>query len=194
MADYSFLSIWAFEAPIERVWAEISQPEGYAKWFPHISESTRITTGDEDGVGAETRSLWRTSLPYGFVIDTRSTRVERPHLLELAATGELAGTGRWELSQDGPVTTVRYEWNVRTNKAWMDRMAPLARPGFAWNHAVIMRAGGEGLAARLGARLVRNQSYTEESASPVGALTTIGGLFALGLLGLRLLGRIFSRD
>ena len=33
-------------------------------------------------------------------------------------------------------------------------LAPLARPVFAWNHHGVMRAGGEGLARRLGVRLV----------------------------------------
>ncbi|MCA1656715.1 MAG: polyketide cyclase, partial [Actinobacteria bacterium] len=33
-------------------------------------------------------------------------------------------------------------------------LAPLARPVFRWNHDVVMRQGGEGLADRLGARLL----------------------------------------
>ena len=32
--------------------------------------------------------------------------------------------------------------------------APLLRPVFAWNHDIVMRQGGEGLARLLGARLV----------------------------------------
>jgi hypothetical protein len=36
----------------------------------------------------------------------------------------------------------------------MNRLAPLARPVFGWNHDVVMRWGGEGLARRLGGRLL----------------------------------------
>jgi hypothetical protein len=36
----------------------------------------------------------------------------------------------------------------------MNLLAPLARPVFAWNHDVVMRWGGEGLARLLGTRLV----------------------------------------
>jgi hypothetical protein len=36
----------------------------------------------------------------------------------------------------------------------MNLLAPLARPLFEHNHNVVMRWGGEGLARRLGARLL----------------------------------------
>ena len=152
-----------------------------------------IAPGDDAGIGAITRSRWQTALPYGFVFDTRTTRSERPNLSELVAEGDLTGSGRWELAADGPFTTVRYAWNVRPSMSWMDFLAPIARPAFAWNHAVIMRAGGEGLANRLGAKLVKNQSFTEESASPVGALTAIGGLIALAILTVSSVRRIVDR-
>ena len=47
-----------------------------------------------------------------------------------------------------------YEWNVRTARAWMNRLAPVARPVFAWNHDVVMRQGADGLARLLDARLL----------------------------------------
>jgi hypothetical protein len=36
----------------------------------------------------------------------------------------------------------------------MNRIAPLARPAFAWNHDYVMRQGAHALASRLGAELV----------------------------------------
>jgi hypothetical protein len=47
------------------------------------------------------------------------------------------------------VTAVTYEWNVRTTKAWMNALAPVARPVFAFNHDYVMRRGGEGLRDRM---------------------------------------------
>ncbi|MGA7670133.1 MAG: SRPBCC family protein [Nitrolancea sp.] len=190
MSTYSFLSVWELEAPIDDVWEVIHQANSYAEWFPYISQSSQLGPGDAVGVGATSRSVWRSALPYGFVIDTRAVRVERPHLLELAASGGLEGTGRWELSTDGPITRVEYHWNVRTTAQWMDLVAPLAGPAFAWNHGVIMRAGGEGLARRLDAHLVRNQSFTEEPTSPAGAALAVAGMFALTILLVSLVRRI----
>jgi hypothetical protein len=36
----------------------------------------------------------------------------------------------------------------------MNRMAPIARPAFVWNHDYVMRQGAHGLAKRLGAELL----------------------------------------
>jgi hypothetical protein len=102
--------------------------------------------------------------------------VEKPSLLELESQGQLEGSGTWELSTTPEGTAVRYFWRVRTTQAWMDLLGPTARPGFAWNHAVIMRAGGEGLAKCLATTLVRIESFTGESAGPAGAFITIMAL------------------
>src|SRR5947209_19258190 len=98
MADYAFLSVWDLAAPIDRVWDEITRPDAYPAWFPYVTYAEQVRPGDETGVGAITRSLWRTALPYGFVLETRTTRVERPDLLDLVSSSDLEGTCRWELS------------------------------------------------------------------------------------------------
>jgi hypothetical protein len=52
------------------------------------------------------------------------------------------------------VTAVVYEWNVRTTKAWMNALAPVAKGAFKSNHDYVMRNGGVGIAKLLGARLL----------------------------------------
>ena len=52
------------------------------------------------------------------------------------------------------MTAVVYDWQVATTKRWMNLLSPIARPVFEYNHDVVMRWGGEGLARRLGARLL----------------------------------------
>jgi hypothetical protein len=84
----------------------------------------------------------------------RTTVVDRPRYMEGLADGELAGTGRWRLFEDGDVTAVVYDWDVHTTRPWMNLLAPIARPLFAWNHDYVMHAGGEGLARHLGAHLI----------------------------------------
>jgi hypothetical protein len=61
------------------------------------------------------------------------------------------------------MTTVRYEWRVRTTKRWMNLAAPLLAPLFAWNHDQVMCAGGRGLAEYLGARYVTCSSQRAAS-------------------------------
>lgn len=150
MAEYAFVTRWSFQAPIESVWELISKSEGWPGWWPGVEKVELLEAGTDGEVGSLRRLTWKSRLPYKLGFEMRTTRVERPHLLEGRAIGELDGTGRWELRQDGDWTHVRYDWRVATTKPWMNLLAPVARPLFAWNHNVVMGWGGEGLAGRLG--------------------------------------------
>ncbi|HYH60778.1 MAG TPA: hypothetical protein VD766_02830, partial [Solirubrobacterales bacterium] len=95
-------------------------------------------------------------IPYTVRFEIVSTVVERPYRLGGKASGELEGTGMWRFFEDGETTAVVYDWDVRTTKPWMNLLAPIAKPLFRWNHDWVMRNGGEGLAWKLGARLLFN--------------------------------------
>ena len=115
-----------------------------------------MRAGEDSGVGTVGRMVWKSLLPYRVEFETTTTRVERPHLLEADAVGELSGTGRWRLYEQGGITAVLYEWNVATSKAWMNLLAPVARPVFEWNHDWVMARGGEGIASLLSCNLLAN--------------------------------------
>jgi uncharacterized protein YndB with AHSA1/START domain len=152
--EYRFLTAWCLEAPIEPVWDALRDSERWPQWWRGVERVVEIEPGAEDGTGQLARYTWRSRLPYELTFDMRSTRLERPHLLEGEASGELAGTGRWRLFDANGATAVLYEWDVSTTRRWMNLLAPIARPIFAWNHDHVMRNGAEGLARLLGARLV----------------------------------------
>ena len=154
MAEYRFLTTWLLEAPRERVWDAIYESERWPEWWHGVLEAEELERGDQSGVGRFGRYIWKSKLPYELEFFVRTTRVERPHLLEGDASGELAGTGLWRLYEQDGTTAVIYEWNVRTTRAWMNLLAPIARPIFAVNHNYVMRNGGTGLAQLLGARLL----------------------------------------
>ena len=154
MARYRFLTAWLLEARRSDVWDVLHDPERWPQWWPGVERVERLEPGDADGVGSVFRNRWRSALPYTVEFTARTTRLEAPHLIEVEATGELAGEGRWRLFEGAGVVAVTYEWSVRTTPRWMNAVAPVARPALAWNHHAIMRRGGEGLARRLGTRLL----------------------------------------
>jgi uncharacterized protein YndB with AHSA1/START domain len=154
MAEYRFLTTWLLEAERERVWDAIYESERWPEWWEGVLESEKLEEGDESGVGQYGRYVWRSKLPYRLEFFVRTTRVERPQLLEGNAEGELAGIGRWRLFEQDGVTAVLYEWNVATNRRWMNLLAPIGRPVFEWNHDWVMARGGEGIASLLGCRLL----------------------------------------
>ena len=156
MAHYRFLTTWALAAPIEDVWQAIYETERWPEWWQGVKVAERLRRGDDpdDGVGSIHRYVWRSRLPYDIEFRMRTTRVERPFLLEGEADGNLRGTGRWRLWQGAGATAVTYEWEVGTTIAWMNAIASIGRPVFHWSHDVVMRRGGRGLAQRLGVQLL----------------------------------------
>jgi hypothetical protein len=154
MAEYRFLTTWLLDAPCESVWETIHDQKGWPSWWKGVVDVVELDPGDEDGLGSRARMTWRSFLPYNLVFESHTTRLEKPYLLEGEVDGELAGVGRWRLFERDDITAVVYEWNVRTTRAWMNLLAPIARPIFAWNHNWVMARGGEGLARRLDCHVV----------------------------------------
>lgn len=152
--EYRFLTTWLLEAERERVWDAIYDSEAWPGWWRGVERVSLVAPGEESGVGQVGRYVWRSKLPYDLSFEMGTTRVERPRLLEGEASGELAGTGRWRLFEQDGVTAVLYEWNVQTTKRWMNLLAPIGRPIFAWNHDWVMANGAEGIAELLGCRLI----------------------------------------
>jgi len=154
VARYRFLSTWLLEAPRERVWAQLKDAVAWPEWWQGVERVEELDSGDELGEGSRHAIAWRSQIPYPLEFEFHTDEVKAPHRMAGRALGELEGTGVWRLWEEGGITAVVYDWDVATTKAWMNALAPLARPVFRWNHDVVMRQGGEGLARRLGVRLL----------------------------------------
>jgi uncharacterized protein YndB with AHSA1/START domain len=150
MADYEFVTEWRIDAPVDAVWAAIFDSLRWPQWWRAVRRVEELAPGDADGIGNLRRYTFRSVLPYNLVFDMRTTRIEPLRALDGAASGELEGEGRWRFKADAGGTLVRYEWDVRTTRAWMNALAPIARPLFTWNHEVVMRQGETGLRRHLG--------------------------------------------
>jgi uncharacterized protein YndB with AHSA1/START domain len=154
VADYEFLTTWCLTAPIDRVFDVLHDEASYPQWWKGVKSVEILEPSGDGGVGQLARYSWRSVLPYTLTFDARVSRVEKPYLMEGQARGELEGVGLWRLYEGPDGTAVVYSWNVRTTKAWMNALGPLPRPVFRWNHDLVMRQGGVGLARRLGATLL----------------------------------------
>ena len=154
MAAYRFLTTWCVAAPVQDVWDVISASDRYPEWWTGVREVTELEPGGKHGVGALSRFEWRSRLPYSVRFDMRVTRSEPPYVLAAHASGELAGTGIWRLYESPAGSAVVFSWDVSTTRAWMNRLAPVGRRLFAWNHDHVMRQGAHALADRLGVELI----------------------------------------
>ncbi|MEO6039863.1 MAG: SRPBCC family protein [Saprospiraceae bacterium] len=152
--QYAFVTLWKIEAPVTAVWPVIHASQDWPQWWKALRQVKTIRPGDTAGVGAITEAIWRTALPYNITFQFETTEVQPLQRIAGHAFGELEGQGTWSFTEENGVTTVRYDWQVATRKGWMNRLAFLLEPAFRWNHDVVMRWGGEGLAKRLNARLL----------------------------------------
>jgi len=130
------------------VWWTLRDAERWPEWWRGVE---RVTVLEPD---EHYRIAWRSRVPYELEFDFTVLDLDEPRFMSGEASGALAGDGHWRLFEQDGVTAVTYEWNVQTTKTWMNLLAPVARPVFAYNHDVVMRWGGEGLARRLGCRLL----------------------------------------
>lgn len=158
MAEYHLLTTWHFEAPLAEVYAAIESTLSWPEWWRSVKDVEELVAGRADGVGNVRRYVWQGKLPYRVVFDVRATRIEPRVCIEGTATGDLEGIGHWSFSSQGGVSIVTYEWHVRSNRWWMNLVAPVARSIFIRNHTQIMTQGGRALARLLKAPLVAQEN------------------------------------
>lgn len=158
---YHLTTLWLVDAPCAAVWEAIVQVEDWPGWWRGVERVVTLETGCAgSGLGTRQRFTWKGALPYRLSFISCVTRLEPLCLLKGRVEGELEGCGRWRFGGDGGRTWVRFDWRVRTTPVWMNRLAPLARPLFRWNHRVLMHAGGIGLARQLGTRLAFQATWS----------------------------------
>ncbi|MEV6952106.1 SRPBCC family protein [Streptomyces sp. NPDC051183] len=158
---YRFRSVWDLDAPAARVYAVLERPEEYPRWWPQIRGVLPPSAGRDGPADPGSGSaLIRSALPITLhVTATELLRDPARGVLEVALHGDLDGWARWTVRPRAgragaaawPRTRALYEQEVEVRRPLMRWLALPGRPVFRLNHALMMRAGRRGLAARLGA-------------------------------------------
>jgi hypothetical protein len=154
LRHYRFTSAWDVDATPGHAYEVLGDLLEYQRWWPEIKE---MRQRDDGSVDVRARSL----LPYDLRFTMRRTRQDPDAgVLEVAMTGELEGFSRFTVTARSGGSRVLFEEEVvTTNKKLLDRLAPVARPAFKANHAVMMRHGLAGLRTYLaGFRRARESS------------------------------------
>jgi hypothetical protein len=147
LAQYSFVTTWNVRAPADKVWDAL---QCMSAWWPGMVVSKILTPGPT-GVGTRYERLTRGKLPYDLRYLVTVTRFDPPREAAYDSKGDLVGKGSYVLTQRGETTTVVFTWDVATSGFWMNVLAPLLKPLFAWNHNYVMAEGEKGLARYLSA-------------------------------------------
>jgi hypothetical protein len=152
MTDYHFVSTWRLQAPIEQVWDEIFHTERWPSCWKYVHRVDQLDPGTPtDSADASTWSS-PPGCPTGSASTSRCATSSHPPPWRPSPPGA-GGRRALDLTPVDGGTLVRYDWDVRTTKWWINLAAPVARPALVWNHDALMREAAEGLARRLDAEL-----------------------------------------
>ncbi|MBK5233925.1 MAG: SRPBCC family protein [Thermoleophilia bacterium] len=153
---FDFTSRWQLSTGLETVWDALVDFKTWPDWWPGLQSVEETAVGGPDGIGQRANSRWRGPVGYSIEFEIETIEREYPKSLKGKATGEVSGSGTWNISPivdleepDRVWTQVVYEWQVVATKKWMQILNPIARPVFVYSHDHVMKAGAEGLAEYL---------------------------------------------
>ncbi|MBQ1444575.1 MAG: SRPBCC family protein [Renibacterium salmoninarum] len=144
MQKYSFHTVWTLPASPERCWHELVALRSWQLWWPAFQPEQPAGSGPARP-GDQIALRVRSPLGYRLRLRLEITGVVPMRRLDVAGSGDLAGVGRADFEAAGsigqPSTVLRIDWTVATTKAWMNALAPVAAPAFAWAHGKVMADG-----------------------------------------------------
>lgn len=142
--DYRFRSLWSVRTTTGRVFDALVDLAGYPDWWPDIRDVTQV---DEDTADVTCRSV----LPYSLRFRLhRAVEDEPGGRVRVDMTGDLEGYVQGlvvEHRTAGALLAITQR--VVVTKPLLRALAPVARPVFRANHALMMRRGQRGLRAYL---------------------------------------------
>lgn len=142
--DYRFRGLWSVGADTRRVFAAIVDVAGYPDWWPDIRVVTRV---DDDTAEVACRSV----LPYLLTFRLhRAVEDETAGRMRVDMTGDLEGYVQGQVAAHrtrGALLAINQRVVVR--KPLLRAFAPVGRPVFRANHALMMWRGQRGLRAYL---------------------------------------------
>ena len=141
--DYRFRDTWFLPAPGHAVFDAVADLEHYPRWWPDVRSVRRI---DEDTA----ELVCRASLPYRLVVRMhRAEQDEAAGRLRVHLGGDLEGSLAARVLDRPGGTALDITQEVVATKPLLRAFAPVARPLFRLNHALMMRRGRLGLLALL---------------------------------------------
>jgi hypothetical protein len=139
LTHYVFRSTWHVKAPVADVTSVLNDLESYPAWWPEIREVRALGNNRFEVVA---RSL----LPYELRFVSEGAPGEpTPGIIDARLSGDMEGTVRWTVAEVDDGCRLVYDQEVTTHKRLLNVLAPVARPGFRVNHALMMRHGESGL-------------------------------------------------
>ena len=156
LTHYVFRSVWHVRAPRPDLMAVLNDLQSYPAWWPEMREVRALGPKRFEVVA-------RSFLPYELRFVSEADAIDlAAGVIEARLSGDMEGSVRWTVTEEADGCRLVYDQEVTTHKRLLDVLAPVARPGFRANHALMMRHGEAGLRTFMA-------GYERGAASPAGA-------------------------
>jgi len=148
---FHFVTEWFFQAPIEKVWEQITDVRSYPTKWPTWRRAVFRGSERQLQLGSVVDYVGRGPVPYSVRFTFEITAFQPPTLMAYESSGGLVGSGRWELKPHGSGTLVTSYWDVGTSIALFGFLAGLSfvRPIMRKHHDYVMAQGYRGFKAEL---------------------------------------------
>jgi uncharacterized protein YndB with AHSA1/START domain len=148
---YHFVTNWYFRAPIDRVWATLTDVKAWPAWWPSWKRAEFRGPELLSQPGSIVDNEVKGSLPYSLRFTTEVTLIQPPERLEIRSSGDLVGSGSWVLERRDDGTAVTYTWDVGTANPVFNVLGKLSfvRAMIEKNHDFVMDEGFRGLKQRV---------------------------------------------
>lgn len=136
---YRFRDVWSLAAATNRVFDALVDLTNWPLWWPDVRSVRRV---DDDTAELTCRAV----LPYALMF--RLHRAEQNHhtgFLRVDMTGDLHGYCEGVVRGSGAGSRLAIDQRVEVTKRLLRTFAPVARPLFTANHALMMWRGQRGL-------------------------------------------------
>jgi len=144
---FTFDRTWAFDVPVERLWAAVADTSRFPEWMPWLEADA---LGPLE-VGTVARFAVDPPLPYKLQLTVAVQHVEPGALVETIVSGDLAGPARLEVAPRGAGSTARLAWSLEVRRRLLLVGERVARPVMVWGHDAVVAKGLERFEAALGA-------------------------------------------
>jgi hypothetical protein len=150
--DYQFLTRWRVPGDVSDVYAILSDPLAYPRWWPEVFLNVRPVRQTAGRTPRAVRIHSKGRLPYTLNWEARLADVRAPYGFTLEARGDFVGRGVWDLKQDGDFVEATFDWRITARKPLLRFLSFLLKPIFSANHEWAMRRGREALRCELARR------------------------------------------
>lgn len=134
---------YRFAVGPEALWAAITDVEQYRLWWPWLRgfEAQGLVVGDA------WRCVVQPPLPYTLRFTVTLDEVVEPRLVRATVSGEIVGTARLDIAEDGDGGEMRLTSSLSPDNRMLRAVASVARPVVRFGHDWVLDTGARQFAA-----------------------------------------------